>query len=122
MARRLAQVSPAARLAPASRAPRRGGPAPRQCRLPLSFWERKPRADRPAPRGRPRPLLRGERQRLTQAPTTSQPAADRLGPALQGQIARKGAALASLELFDSLNYKSVLDRGFAVVHDADGRP
>ena len=49
--------------------------------------------------------------------------AERLGPALQGQIARKAARLDAVsQLFDSLNYKSVLKRGFALVRDADGRP
>ena len=44
-------------------------------------------------------------------------------PALQGQIARKADRLEAVsKLFDSLNYKSVLKRGFALVRDADGQP
>jgi exodeoxyribonuclease VII large subunit len=40
-----------------------------------------------------------------------------------GQIARKADRLdAVAHLFDSLNYKSVLKRGFALVRDSEGQP
>ncbi len=49
--------------------------------------------------------------------------ADRLAPAFEQQIDRKRSALAACgQLFDSLNYKSVLQRGYALVWDADGQP
>jgi len=68
-------------------------------------------------------LLRAERTRLVQAHELTQRVAERLGPALQGQFARKADRLESVtKLFDSLNYKSVLKRGFALVRDADGQP
>jgi exodeoxyribonuclease VII large subunit len=68
-------------------------------------------------------LLRAERTRLTQAHEVAQRVAERLGPALQGQIARKADKLDAVsKLFDSLSYKSVLKRGFALVRDADGQP
>ncbi|MCB5175433.1 exodeoxyribonuclease VII large subunit [Microvirga lenta] len=68
-------------------------------------------------------LLRAERTRLAQAGDLMQRASERLAPALQGQIARKADRLhAVAQLFDSLNYKSVLKRGFALVRDADGQP
>jgi exodeoxyribonuclease VII large subunit len=68
-------------------------------------------------------LLRTERTRLAQASETAQRVAERLGPALQGQLARKADRLKAVtKLFDSLSYKSVLKRGFALVRDAEGRP
>ncbi|MGF9758666.1 exodeoxyribonuclease VII large subunit [Microvirga sp. 0TCS3.31] len=68
-------------------------------------------------------LLRTERTRLAQASETAQSVAERLVPALQGQIARKTDRLEAVsKLFDSLSYKSVLKRGFALVRDAEGRP
>ncbi|WP_036357526.1 exodeoxyribonuclease VII large subunit [Microvirga sp. BSC39] len=68
-------------------------------------------------------LLRAERTRLAQASETAQRVAERLGPALQGQVARKADRLEAVsKLFDSLSYKSVLKRGFALVRDAEGRP
>ncbi|WP_230533181.1 exodeoxyribonuclease VII large subunit [Microvirga roseola] len=68
-------------------------------------------------------LLRAERTRLAQAGETLNGLAERLAPALQGQIARKAERLDSLsKLFGSLNYKSVLERGYALVRDPDGLP
>ncbi len=68
-------------------------------------------------------LLRAERTRLAQAGETTQRVAERLAPALQGQIARKADRLDAIaKLFDSLNYRSVLKRGFALVRDAEGSP
>ncbi|WP_201837200.1 exodeoxyribonuclease VII large subunit [Microvirga zambiensis] len=68
-------------------------------------------------------LLRAERTRLAQGHELTRRVAERLGPALQGQIARKADRLDAVsKLFDSLNYKSVLKRGFALVRDADGQP
>lgn len=68
-------------------------------------------------------LLRAERTRIAQAGDLTKRVAERLVPAWQGQIARKTDRLDAIaKLFDSLNYKSVLDRGFALVRDADGRP
>jgi exodeoxyribonuclease VII large subunit len=68
-------------------------------------------------------LLRAERTRLAQASDVAARLAERLTPALQGQIARKADRLEAVsKLFDSLNYKSVLKRGFALVRDADGQP
>ncbi|WP_262027956.1 exodeoxyribonuclease VII large subunit [Microvirga sp. Mcv34] len=68
-------------------------------------------------------LLRAERTRLAQGHELTRRVAERLVPALQGQIARKADRLEAVsKLFDSLNYKSVLKRGFALVRDADGQP
>jgi exodeoxyribonuclease VII large subunit len=68
-------------------------------------------------------LLRAERVRLAQGHELTQRVAERLGPALQGQIARKADKLDAVsKLFDSLSYKSVLKRGFALVRDVDGQP
>jgi exodeoxyribonuclease VII large subunit len=68
-------------------------------------------------------LLRTERTRIAQSTELTQRVAERLVPALQGQIARKADRLEAVsKLFDSLNYKSVLKRGFALVRDTDGLP
>jgi exodeoxyribonuclease VII large subunit len=68
-------------------------------------------------------LLRAERTRIAQGHELTRRVAERLGPAYQGQIARKADKLDAVsKLFDSLNYKSVLKRGFALVRDADGQP
>ena len=68
-------------------------------------------------------LLRAERTRIAQGHELTRRVAERLAPALQGQIARKADRLDAVsKLFDSLNYKSVLKRGFALVRDADGHP
>ena len=68
-------------------------------------------------------LLRAERTRLAQAAGVTRSLGERLAPALHGQLARKASRLdAAAKLFDSLNYKSVLQRGFALVRDADGLP
>lgn len=68
-------------------------------------------------------LLRAERTRIAQSTEVTQRVAERLVPALQGQIARKADRLEAVsKLFDSLNYKSVLKRGYALVRDADGQP
>ncbi|MDP8919373.1 MAG: exodeoxyribonuclease VII large subunit [Pseudomonadota bacterium] len=68
-------------------------------------------------------LLRAERLRVARAGDAMKSVAERLGPALEGQIARKAKQLEAVsKLFDSLNYKSVLKRGFALVRDASGQP
>ena len=68
-------------------------------------------------------LLRAERTRIAQGHELTRRVVERLAPALQGQIARKADRLDAVsKLFDSLNYKSVLKRGFALVRDADGQP
>jgi exodeoxyribonuclease VII large subunit len=68
-------------------------------------------------------LLRAERTRLAQSTELTQRVAERLAPALKGQLARKADRLEAVsKLFDSLNYKSVLKRGFALVRDAEGQP
>jgi exodeoxyribonuclease VII large subunit len=68
-------------------------------------------------------LLRAERTRLAQASDVMARLAERLSPAINGQITRKAKQLEAVsKLFDSLNYKSVLKRGFALVRDADGQP
>ncbi|MBF9231750.1 exodeoxyribonuclease VII large subunit [Microvirga alba] len=67
-------------------------------------------------------LLRAERTRLAQASDLTQRVAERLAPALRSQIARKADRLEALsKLFESLSYKSVLARGFALVRDAEGQ-
>jgi exodeoxyribonuclease VII large subunit len=66
-------------------------------------------------------LLRAEVIRITQRRDTVLRVAERLLPAFDGQVARKQARyVAAAQLFDSLNYKSVLARGFALVRDGDG--
>jgi len=68
-------------------------------------------------------LLRAERLRVARAGDAMKSVAERLGPALEGQIARKAKQLEAVsKLFDSLNYKSVLKRGFALVRDMGGQP
>jgi exodeoxyribonuclease VII large subunit len=68
-------------------------------------------------------LIRAERIRIAQAGDLMQRAGERLAPALHGQLARKADRVDAVsKLFDSLNYKSVLRRGFALVRDADGTP
>ena len=67
-------------------------------------------------------LLRAEIVRIGQRRETVLRVAERLGPAVEGQLSRKRARyVASAQLFDSLNYKSVLARGFALVRDGEGR-
>jgi exodeoxyribonuclease VII large subunit len=67
-------------------------------------------------------LQRAEITRIGQQRETVHRLAERLAPAFDGQLARKHARLASsAQLFDSLNYKSVLARGFALVRDGEGR-
>jgi exodeoxyribonuclease VII large subunit len=68
-------------------------------------------------------LLRSERVRVAQRRDLAARSAERLGPALKSQIQRKRARFdAVVQLFDSLNYKAVLERGYALVWDADGLP
>jgi exodeoxyribonuclease VII large subunit len=68
-------------------------------------------------------LLRAERTRLARAFELTQGVAERLNPALKSQMTRKVDRLEAVsKLFDSLSYKSVLKRGFALVRDAEGRP
>jgi exodeoxyribonuclease VII large subunit len=66
---------------------------------------------------------RAEAARLAQRREIAHRAAERLHPAVWAQIERKRQKLAAVaQLFDSLNYKSVLERGYALVWDADGMP
>jgi exodeoxyribonuclease VII large subunit len=66
-------------------------------------------------------LLRAERARLTQKQELVARASARLAPALAAAIDRKRTRLEALaQLFDSLNYKSVLARGYALVWNAEG--
>ena len=68
-------------------------------------------------------FLRAEAVRIGQRRDLVRRAGERLAPSLRGQLERKLARLgASIQLLDSLSYKSVLARGFALVRDADGRP
>jgi exodeoxyribonuclease VII large subunit len=68
-------------------------------------------------------FVRAERLRLAQRHDRSGAAGQRLAVALHGQLERKQARLSALsQLFESLNYKSVLARGYAIVRDADGEP
>jgi exodeoxyribonuclease VII large subunit len=67
--------------------------------------------------------LRAERVRLEQRRDLARRTGERLLPVLKAQIERKRQQLGTLaQLFDSLNYKAVLDRGYALVWDADGQP
>lgn len=67
-------------------------------------------------------LLRAEITRIGQQREIVLRLAERLSPAFEAQVARKRArCMASAQLFDSLNYKSVLARGFALVRDGEGR-
>src|SRR5215212_1172220 len=68
-------------------------------------------------------LARAEQLRLAQRRDRSGSAGQRLVVALRGQLERKTARLAALsQLFESLNYKSVLARGYAIVRDGDREP
>ena len=68
-------------------------------------------------------LLRAEVTRIEQRRGLVTGLSERLEPALAGQIGRKADRLAAVaHLFDSLNYKSVLKRGFVLVREADGQP
>jgi exodeoxyribonuclease VII large subunit len=67
--------------------------------------------------------LRAEKIRIAQQRDTALRLGERLWPAAVAQIDRKAARLAKeAQLFESLNYKSVLARGYALVRDADGDP
>lgn len=66
-------------------------------------------------------LLRTESQRIGQQRELVVRIAERMPAAMERFLARKGERLnALLQLFDSLNYKSVLARGYALVRDAEG--
>jgi exodeoxyribonuclease VII large subunit len=68
-------------------------------------------------------FLRTERARIGQCREAAERVHERLAPALAAQLERKRARVVSIaQLFDSLNYKSVLARGFALVRDAEGSP
>lgn len=68
-------------------------------------------------------IWRTERARIDQNRELVRRTAERLMPAIEGGIARKTERLqALLQLFDSLNYKSVLARGYALVRDENNRP
>jgi exodeoxyribonuclease VII large subunit len=67
--------------------------------------------------------LRAERARLVQQQDLARRAAERLLPAIRSQVARKLNDLDTMaKLFETLNYKAVLERGYALVWDADGLP
>jgi exodeoxyribonuclease VII large subunit len=66
---------------------------------------------------------RTEHQRLQRARDRVGADAQRLATGLRRQVERKRARYATLcSVFESLNYKSVLARGFAVVRDGAGHP
>jgi exodeoxyribonuclease VII large subunit len=68
-------------------------------------------------------LLRAEAAKIGQRRELTLRAGLRLAPALQRQVERtRGVFNAQAKLFDSLNYKSVLDRGYALVWDQQGQP
>jgi exodeoxyribonuclease VII large subunit len=122
--RRLARVSPEARLA-SLRARLDGvGARPQEAlrRLVRSQRERLASTSQRLVVARDT-LLRAERLRLGQRGDLVQRVAERLAPALEGQVGRKRARLEAVsQLFDSLNYKAVLARGYALVWDAEGLP
>lgn len=124
LSRRLARVSPAARVAGLRARLDAVGQRPRLAisRLLAQRSESLKQAGQRLVVARDT-LLRAERARLAQAGDLTRRVGERLGPALQGQIKRKAERFEALgQLFDSLNYKSVLARGFALVRDADGHP
>ena len=124
LSRRLARVSPAARVAALRARLDAVGPRPQQA-LSRSLDQCRERLKQAGERlvTARDTLLRAERTRLAQAADLTRRVSERLEPALRGQIARKAERLGALgTLFDSLNYKSVLARGFALVRDADGLP
>jgi exodeoxyribonuclease VII large subunit len=124
LARQLAHVSPVANVARMRARLDAVGPRPHNavCRAILLKGETLKQTGERLAVSR-QTLLRAERTRLAQASETAQRVAERLVPALQGQIARKADRLEAVsKLFDSLSYKSVLKRGFALVRDAEGRP
>jgi exodeoxyribonuclease VII large subunit len=67
--------------------------------------------------------VRAETARIAGARDTVGRLGARLKPAAAGEIARKALRLAKeAQLLESLNYKTVLARGYAVVRDAVGDP
>ena len=65
--------------------------------------------------------LRAERVRLERSRDLARRTGERLPPAVAAQIARKRARLDTVaKLFESLNYKAVLERGYALVWDGTG--
>jgi exodeoxyribonuclease VII large subunit len=68
-------------------------------------------------------LARGERARITQRRELARRAGERLGPAFGGFVARQRAVFdTQAKLFGSLNYRAVLERGYALVRDEAGAP
>jgi len=68
-------------------------------------------------------FIRAERTRIGQCREAAERVHERLAPALAAQVERKRARVVAIaKLFDSLNYKSVLARGYALVRDAAGAP
>lgn len=68
-------------------------------------------------------IWRAERVRIGQNGELVRRVAERLVPAMDRVVNRKAERLqALLQLFDSLNYKSVLARGYALVRDENARP
>ncbi len=68
-------------------------------------------------------FLRAERTRIGQCREAAERVHERLAPALAAQVERKRARVVAIaKLFDSLNYKSVLARGYALARDSAGAP
>ena len=60
---------------------------------------------------------------IAAAAPSPQTAGDTQATALVAQVGRKRARMEAMaQLFDSLNYKSVLARGYALVRDSAGAP
>ena len=122
--RRLERVSPRARLAAihARLAALEGRPAEALGRLVRGKADQVRRAGERLGVARAA-LLRAERQRVAQRAELVRRAGERLVPAFRAQLDRKAVRLVGLEqLFDSLNYKAVLERGYALVRDGAGHP
>jgi exodeoxyribonuclease VII large subunit len=67
--------------------------------------------------------LRAEHVRLDRSRDLARRTGERLVPAVAALIERKRERLAGLaKLFGTLNHKGVLERGYALVWDADGQP
>lgn len=68
-------------------------------------------------------LLRTENQKISQSQEILSRIAERLPHVMERFMARKAERLGAIvQLFNSLNYKSVLSRGYALVRDSAGKP
>jgi exodeoxyribonuclease VII large subunit len=68
-------------------------------------------------------FVRAERARISRCRDVLQARGERRVPAFKALLARKAAHVHSLgQLLDTLSYKSVLDRGYALVRDDQGLP